>query len=343
MLYIRADGNGTIGLGHVMRCLSIADGLKQMGQDTTFIVADEHPAKLIQDRGYKILILYSDYQSMEQEVEILIPLIRQNDIPLLLVDSYFVTQNYFKELAYHVPLAYMDDMGKEPYPVFVLINYNIYGPRLPYGRLYENSEKPPEYLLGSTYAPLRKEFGEGSYQVRDIAKKVLVTTGGADAYHVCGQYVEQMTREDRKTIFHVISGPFHSSRQELLALSEKYSNIIIHENVSEMAQLMRECDIAVSAAGSTLYELCAIGVPTLYFYFVENQELPAKYFELDTQMINAGNYVQNPKATLNKLVSDTRRLLASYEERWRISDSMSKVTDGRGAERIAECLINYLS
>ena len=76
-IYIRADMNEIIATGHIMRCLSIADAAREMGKETEFITADEKPVDILQKRGYEPVILHTDWQRMEDELEVLIPLIQE--------------------------------------------------------------------------------------------------------------------------------------------------------------------------------------------------------------------------------------------------------------------------
>ena len=68
MFYIRADGNEKIGMGHIMRCLTIADAIKAEGEEVCFLVADEKPVKVIEDRGFQTKILFTYYDEMDVEL-----------------------------------------------------------------------------------------------------------------------------------------------------------------------------------------------------------------------------------------------------------------------------------
>lgn len=360
MLYIRTDGNHRIGAGHLMRCLSIADAAACMGMQVLFLSADADSEGLVRSRGYDCHILHTDYQRPEEELRQMETVLCRDERALVLIDSYFVNNEYLKAIKKWVRIAYLDDFGKESLEADLIINYNIYAPKLPYRKLYR--EKTAKLMLGSAYAPLRKEFGETPYMVREEAEHVLITTGGADCYNVAGQLALRLAEwseqeSGRETgrkpgtqtggpgvgtgrlQIHIVSGPFHDFRDQLKQLQVRYPGITIHENVTNMSELMAACDIAVSAAGSTLYELCAIGVPTVYFYFVENQELPARYFSQMTKMHNAGNYAADAQNTLNGLTRETIRMLESKQLRLTVSESMREVADGRGAQRIAQALL----
>ena len=97
---------------------------------------------------------------------------------------------------------------------------------------------------------------------------------------------------------------------------------------------MKKCDIAISAAGSTLYELCAVGVPTVAYSLADNQIVATEEFERLGIMLNAGDcrtntcFVENIEQFMNQL-SDNKAL------REQLSSEMQKLVDGNGAERIA--------
>lgn len=341
MLYIRADGNNRIGAGHLMRCLSIADAAAKLGMQILFLVADEQSIPLIQSRGYHSKVLHTDYTRPEEELPLLEKILQEDAQAFVLVDSYFVDQRYLKTVKQWSKTAFLEDFGEKSYDADFIINYNIYGPKLPYLALYR--ERTTRLLLGSSYAPLRQNFADAEYIVKDTVDNILITTGGADCYNVAGQLAERLIQKagvDAAKLpqIHIVSGPFHGFWKQLEELSAEYDNVRVHENVEDMAALMASCDLAVSAAGSTLYELCAIGVPTVYFYFVDNQELPARYFAMMTQMRHAGNYVQDTEGTLERLTKECVGLLQSAALRRDISKSMQAVTDGRGAERIVQAI-----
>ena len=123
MFYIRADGNAKVGMGHIMRCLSIAEAALELGSRPVFISADNDGRTIINGRGVECTVLDTDYTDMESELEKLARILNREDI--ILVDSYCVTESYLRSLGEMCKTAYLEDMGK-PYPVNLLINYNIY-------------------------------------------------------------------------------------------------------------------------------------------------------------------------------------------------------------------------
>ncbi len=136
---------------------------------------------MIEERGFRVIVLHTDYRDMTGESALLADLF-DRDADVLLVDSYQVSRDYFLALKKLVRVACFEDMG-QPYPVDLLINYNIYAPGLVHSYTPLPTDAvaaqtyPDSVLLGVEYMPLRKAFQEpSSYQVADSVTDVTVTT-----------------------------------------------------------------------------------------------------------------------------------------------------------------------
>ena len=189
-IFIRADANTDLGMGHVMRCLSIADAIRNAGLKVIFIIADEDIAySIIKDRGYNVIALHTDYRKTESELAYWpFDMISSDDC--VIVDSYFVTLNYLNVLRKKIRLVYIDDMAAFPYPCDVLINYNNYASLQTYKNLY-NSQSLPELLLGVSYAPLRKMFRNVPRKIQpEKVENILISTGGADFLHLALKFIK---------------------------------------------------------------------------------------------------------------------------------------------------------
>ncbi len=346
-IIIRADGNVEIAMGHMMRCLSIADALRALGADVVFVTAGDESRGLLQARGYEDVVLGTSYCDMESELGAFLAYFRQQPARLILIDSYFVTRKYMEVLRTWARTALLDDLGEPAYPVDILINYNIYAQKLPYREVFQKSgiPLPEQFLLGCAYAPLREQFGQGRRSAcREMVQDVLITTGGGDAENaagaLCGRIAEEIKEGRHRGIrYHVICGPFSGHREKLRLLAAGHSAFLIHENVTCMWELMEQCDIAVSATGSTMYELCSMRLPAVCFYFAENQRRMAEYFDRFTEIKSAGNIAENRERVLEGLLTRLTRLEEDGQLRRRIREQMETLTDGLGARRIAESLI----
>lgn len=342
-VYIRVDGNEMIATGHVMRCLTIAEQLRKRGAKVIFILADARPAELLISRGFNIDVLNTVWNNLEQETEILCTYIEEHNVEVLLLDSYYVTEFYLQELSRYTKIIYIDDVKKFAYPVDTVINYDAFSDVDCYKKLYVGSDLNPDFLLGSYYVPLREEFVLKTFQVKEKINKILITTGGTDQLDVVGNLLKTIVTNSElcQMDYHVIVGKFNQNTEELYLLAGIYPNIHLHHNVNNMAEWMRGCDVAVSAAGTTIYELCACGIPSICFEVADNQE-GAKKWEENGYMIYAGNaYV-----ALKQCIENCQEALLYYknhvEERKEMSTLMQSLIDGYGAKRIAEYILGRI-
>ena len=335
MIWIRADANKEIGSGHVMRCLSIAEALRECGEEVCFIVADEAAGVLLSQKGQCFQVLHTTYNQMEAELPILLELLEREAPKLLLLDSYFVTEAYLQKLREYVKVAYLDDIPRFAYPVDMLINYNIYGDALPYRETA--AVEGQKLLLGPSYAPLRRQFREVIYEVGSKAEHILITTGGSDKYNLAGQILGAVLscEETADLHYHVVSGAFNPHLPDLQVLAEEHKNVHLYSNVADMAGLMRQCDIAITAGGSTTYELCAIGVPFICFSFVDNQELIVENFYKKQLVAYGGNFLTEGEQFAANVLQALLTLLESKALRQEYSSRERLLVDGQGAVRIA--------
>ena len=334
MIWIRADANDKIGTGHMMRCISIARALKRCGQRVCFITADDSGVPILENGGQEYRVLHSDYRNMEDELPELQRLFSKDMPEFFLADSYFVTRRYLCEIRRNIPVGLLDDMARTDLPADLLINYNIFAD----ASLYGADAVCGGYLLGTDYAPLRSEFEGMDYLVREKAETVLITTGGSDRYNLAGRLLEKALADPHAAALRylVVSGAYNVHLQELKELEDAYENVRVCCNVSNMSQLMRESDIAVSAGGSTMYELSAVGVPVICFSFVDNQERIVKSFEEKRLTCFGGDYLSRGESMLDEIVGNINRLAADFCLRRSLSERLKKVVDGKGAIRIAE-------
>lgn len=339
MFYIRADANSMIGSGHVMRCLSIAHALLSRGVDTTFITADRNSEELISRNGFSIICLDSDWNDLEEELQKLEEIILINRIDQMLIDSYYVTERYLEHLGKMIKIVYIDDINKFIYPVDILINYNIYADRLINKEEYDHNRV--KLLLGCEYTPLREEFRGKRTIIKEKVSNILITTGGADTYNAAGNLLQFLYSTDQysEINFHVVIGCFHQHKEKLEILAANFHNIILHYQVTEMSKLMVECDIAISAGGSTLYELCACAIPTISFSYADNQLDSVREFHKREIIYYAGDIRADKDTCINHIVQRLHQLMTSAALRKNVSVRMSALVDGLGTTRIINEII----
>lgn len=333
MFYIRTDANRTIATGHVMRCIAIAKQLSRLGESTTFITADHEADELIADNGFNQYCLDTKWDSMEEELDRLIALIQEKKIKVMLLDSYYVTSRYMKVLSDAVKVVYLDDINKFPYPVHTVINYGIQAQQVPY------IKSAKHYMLGCSYIPLREEFSDKYPHTNKDVEHILITTGGTDPFNMAGRLITQLKEDNPDFHLHVVSGKLNTHWNTLKELENMFDGVTIYSNVHNMGELMNQCDLAVSAAGTTLYELCALGVPTISFTFADNQIPGAKVLDQKEIIDYAGDLRQDLNQCIHKIKSLVKQLDKDFKLREEKGKRMQLLVDGKGAERIASYCI----
>jgi len=340
MIGIRADGNSKIGMGHLMRSLSIAEEFAKEGCKVIFFVADDSGAGVVMERGFDCRVLGTDYSHMEEELDCLTEGIKREKIELLLVDSYYVTENYMASLNEVCPVFYIDDMGERFFPVSGLINYNIYGPELPYAQTYGQDTL---LLLGAQYAPVREEFRKTLYKIKERTETVLITMGGSDKFNISGRLCEEFLLHLPEEIhIKIVCGKFNEHCRYLKELEARENRVEVLVDVKDMWNCLADADVVVAAAGSTMYELATMGIPTVCCYYVDNQRRIAEGFKTACGMVNAGDYSLDQMQVAEEIMREVMLLTGDVERRRRLSEAMKKVTQGDGARNVVLCLKRYM-
>ncbi|MFA9376900.1 MAG: UDP-2,4-diacetamido-2,4,6-trideoxy-beta-L-altropyranose hydrolase [Lachnotalea sp.] len=338
MIGIRADANEIIATGHVMRCIAIAQQLKQLKQEFVFIVADQFTTKFLSKRGYNSICLNTSWENKDSEIEVIVKCIKDNAIEKLIVDSYQVTRFYLENLQKHTKVIYIDDLNKFEYPVDMLINYAL----IVDGNKYKYLNKNVLQLLGGEYTPLREEFQNNKIKIKNSVLNVLITTGGSD--HLC--IIEKLVKKIidakiyRNIKFHIVVGAFFYNVKELEELTEKNKNIILYQHITNMAEIMVLCDVAISAGGTTLAELSSCGLPTICFAVADNQLDGVQMYANREIMISVGDIRKNIVQSINEILEWLAKLMKDKALREKLSQKEKECIDGNGAKRIAEKVVD---
>ena len=335
---IRADGNEKIGSGHIMRTKSIANELKGLGAKVLYALADERGKRLINNE-FQSVVLSSNYECLDDEINTLSSVIKEQKIKLILLDSYFVTPKYFKELKKLVKVAYIDDLDAFAYECEALINYGAFFDKNEY-KARQNLAK--KHFLGSEFAPLRTQFRNSQKSSKNTQKKqVLLTTGNTDLLGIMPRLlVAFLSDESLKNLeFLAISGAFNEHENKLLALSAKHKNIKVLKNPENMAQIMAEADFVLSAGGSTLYELASLAKAVICFSIASNQNNIKSWAEAGAML-----YAGDAKADSHSVVARSVNLLKSLLNDENLAKTLGQkahfFVDGKGAIRLAKKLLS---
>jgi len=364
----RTDASLLIGSGHAMRCLTLADALKAQGADCHF-VSREHPGHLLDaicQRGHVVTALPAGTYSSagaddpspqpvhaawlgcawqfdaEQTGAVLSNL--QPD--WLVVDHYSLDQRWEQALSPHYrKLLVIDDLADRPHYCDLLLDQNL-------GR------QPAHYiqwvpahcrlLTGPRYALLRPEFAFlRSYsmqrrQAQPALRQLLITMGGVDQPNATGQVLQALKTcalpaDCRITVVMGVTAPCLQNVQELAAQMPWPTDVVV--NINDMAQRMADSDLAIGAAGSTSWERCCLGLPTLMVVLADNQKEAAAHLE------HAGvAHCLSLNDQLQQQIQDRLILLLNQREQLsQMSICASEMTDGKGVGRIVAAMTSHLN
>lgn len=353
---IRVDASIKIGTGHVMRCLTLADALRDNGNEVYFICR-RHEGNLIdfiESKKYQVFTLAVTHQtSLHSESDELLahahwlgatqkedsgvckPIVVALQPDWIIVDHYALDYRWQEVLQEHTAkLLVIDDLADRKHSCQLLLDQT-------FGRQAKDY-KPlvPEtctLLLGSQYALLRPEFS----QWRDFSlkrrakpefKKLLISLGGVDAENVTSRVLEAVNDfEQLKDVdITVVMGPTSPHLVSVQRLVEELPfNIKVTVNVSDMAELMANSDLAIGAAGATTWERCCLGLPSILLVVADNQRKVAETLSKE-KIVEVLSISKLPE--LGKSFSMLIANLPTY------SAKAERVTDGKGRLRVLECM-----
>jgi spore coat polysaccharide biosynthesis predicted glycosyltransferase SpsG len=298
----RVDYGNQIGMGHFTRMSALAEAFSERGCDCLFFRNEDEP------------IDYSEFD-------------------IVIIDTYLVDDNYISSLNSHRRLLVCyDDNALYRYNCDVLINANLYANELN----FSFGSKIPKLLLGGKYALLREEFRNSEpLDVRKDANRIFICFGGTDLRNSTPKVVSALQNIVGIELT-VVLGAMTNCDREVESLSS--SNVRILKTPKLISEVMRECDIAITAAGSMTYELASIGLPSLSIIQADNQKKIAEYMNRNGLIKCVGNW---KNINIELLCNESNALLSDYSRRLAQSNSLYKTVDKKGVNNIVNTLFRY--
>jgi UDP-2,4-diacetamido-2,4,6-trideoxy-beta-L-altropyranose hydrolase len=336
-LLIRTDANAGMGMGHAMRCLALAQAWQDAGGQATFAMADNiiSLAERLCTEGFRHIQL-STLAGSADDVHQIIALARRKETSIVVVDGYHFGTDYQKAIKNAgLDLLFIDDYGHaETYWADFVLNQNIYA----HEKLYLDQAPYSKLLLGTRYTLLRREFlkwQEWEREIPDVGHKVLVTLGGGDPDNVTLKVIQalQQVQIDDLEIVVVVGGSNPHKNILDAAVQRSSASIDLKSNVMDMSALMAWADVAVSAGGSTTWEIAFMGLPSLVLILTENQRPVAEGLDKADVAVNLGWHVKMSSAEISQALTC---LLMKRERRAGMTQRGRALVDGQGCTRALE-------
>jgi UDP-2,4-diacetamido-2,4,6-trideoxy-beta-L-altropyranose hydrolase len=303
---IRADASPQIGSGHAMRCLALAQAIKYEGGSVTFVMRSD--SQMISDRvqqeGCDIYLLQED----EDDREVLQSLKKNQNPKWIVVDGYqfdSMYQTMIKKMEYN--LLFIDDFSHcDQYVADIVLNQNVCADSLQ----YSGAE---QMLLGCDYVLLRDEFRSTTpSEAKQTGQNVLLSLGGFVPSDLAGAIKGELIQQDL--------------------------NVEIATGSSDMPALMEWADCAVSAGGTTVYELAYMGVPAVLLVRADNQRAVAQGMQKAGCACNLGEVSLVQPGDILRHILD---LMQNFDMRSHMSVVGRELVDGRGVFRVLDAIKSF--
>lgn len=284
----RVDSSVQIGSGHVMRCLVLAKQMSTLGVNVSFVCRplEGNLNDFISNQGYRVFQLTAKSQDVFSDLEwyqhhwkkdaneTLNVITQQNIlIDLLIVDHYGLDGKWETLFGEKVKkLMVIDDLANRIHQCHILLDQNyVLNLEHRYNHLVSANTR---LLLGPKFLLLREEFMKiNKRSVRNgKIKEILVFFGGSDPTHETIKTIEALTDLNlSKVTINVVVGSSNSRKTWIESYCKMHHNFYFYCQIPYMAQLMNKADLFIGAGGTTTWERCYLGLPSLTIIIADNQ------------------------------------------------------------------------
>jgi UDP-2,4-diacetamido-2,4,6-trideoxy-beta-L-altropyranose hydrolase len=342
-LLIRADASVAMGTGHIMRMIALAQAWREDGGETVFLCAEITPAleKRVRTEGFGLetsAVVPGGIEDLEVTCSVISRLGSKESPVVVALDGYQFGSDFQRVVkATGCRLLFVDDYGHADfYHADLVLNQSASAD----SSLYERRDPGTQLLLGPRYALLREEFlcrpssaETDSAPAAGAPPRLLVTLGGSDPDNVTGTVVSALARIPDVAATVVVGGsnPNLESLRAMVAAAGPSFRLEI--DARDMPALMAGADIAISAGGSTLWELAFMGIPALVVTTAANQEASVAALACAGAIAPLGRVSD---ATPERLAEGVATLISDRLRRHGIALASRSLVDGRGVERVTE-------
>jgi spore coat polysaccharide biosynthesis predicted glycosyltransferase SpsG/L-amino acid N-acyltransferase YncA len=322
-ILIHCNGGPRIGVGHVLRSVALAEQAESMGHEVTLVGVLE--GELVRRQLAGVASLVVDAASLSVADAVVERTVAELRPTVVHVDSYD-TGKLSDGGAHLLSQTEDGDFGRRSADVVIDPTFGAeWDPR--------DADRSGLLLRGSRYAALRKQVTrrQGQWQLREKARRVLVVMGGTDPQGLTPRVLDLLGRTGRQLEVTALVGSSAWERCESVVAAYPALSVRLLPPVDDLPGGMVEADLVLSAAGTSVGELCCLGVPMALVRAVDNQRLG--YDRVVAAGAAAGlggrDDLEGERAT-----EVLRAVLGNSAIRGQLSARASSVVDGLGAWRV---------
>jgi UDP-2,4-diacetamido-2,4,6-trideoxy-beta-L-altropyranose hydrolase len=331
-----ADAGPAVGGGHVMRSLALARALAERGGACSFLAAPA-AAAVLEAFGPDAPRI----PSPTTEPDALEAAAASAQFDAVAFDHYGLAENHHRRISGGRPTLVMDDLADRPLAADLVLDAGPHRRALDYDALLPAGAR---LLLGPTYAPLRPAFA--ALRPQALARRggpverILVSLGLTDVNGVTRRVLDRLRPRLGDVQVDVVLGGTAPSLPALKRLARHDPRLGVHVDVSDMADLTARADLAVGAAGSSTWERCVLGLPSLSLVLAENQRAAAAAMADSEAALAVDAGAEDFAASFDRALV---RLLTDAALRLRLSTNSAAICDGLGAGRAADAFLQVIA
>ncbi len=329
-VYIVADGGEQTGLGHIIRTSSLVQEYEKKQYSVVYLIKkNDKVIKYLNSAELKYLICDSN----EGYIGFINDQVNSDDI--LFIDSYELSDTELQVISSNCRLSVcIDDNAQRQYNCDFIVNGNGHAPDL----IFETSSKT-KCLLGYNYLLLRDQFQISKVEFSPLIRTMLVTLGGADINGYTIRVLKALHKFNGK--IHCVIGPGfkESTIQSIVEIASSDKRIELIINPENIAEVMKNADAAISAGGSSLYELVSMRIPTVTILQAENQRNIVNHLDHYGVVKYIGDF---DVLSENELINELEMFIKSRELRKRMYENATRLDLGSGAMNVVKVITDYL-
>lgn len=320
----RADTSRKIGFGHISRCLALAERLRQLGIHVTFSCSNQIHSSSFAIKDEKVSLLPTEY-------------LDDHDWDWLVIDHYGLDREFETQMRARVKrILVIDDLADRAHDCDVLLDQNLYDDA---ASRYENLvPKHCKLLLGPQFSLLQSAFREAREGLRRANgfRRLLVSFGGSDPTNETSKVLHAIRLVSRRKFqVDVLMGRWNANQRELQSIARNMPGVVLHENTDRVADLMRASDVAIGAGGTTTWERCCLGLPSITMAVADNQ------VAICETLAHQGyqTYLGRAEGVSISAITETLRFSsANFSAIREMGLKSMELVDGRGSDRVAEVM-----
>lgn len=322
----RVDSSKNIGSGHVIRCLRIANKLRDKNADCSFICKElsGNLIKLIKDHGFKVFLLTNEIIKYNENSSIIVDklfnwkndalqtakILKNLQTNTLIVDHYDIDKKWEEyQKPYCKKIMAIDDLDNRIHSVDIILDQNLF-PNIQ--RRYLNSNKNCKKFIGLEYAFLDPNFIKKRKLIKRQKKevsKIFIYLGNTGSSNILRRILKVFIDNSlNKFKVEVIFTGDAEERNKIINLSKNHKFIKLLDTQPNLADIMSSADLSIGAGGLTTWERIYLGLPSAVVTVADNQKECSEYLNSLGLIWLIGHHDQVGD---NKITDDIKKLLSS--------------------------------